>query len=167
MKTSAGPKLPSDQPYALPMNSPVEFEVKFKDPFNLVASISTDWKFGHDDPPVTKWQNTTIYHTFHKEGKYFLWVTIRVNTKFLGTKSFHPIGKTLYVKGWYMHFLFFMLFSNFCDNCQQAIDLNKEARMAIIWPARADSCRVVAKISNRWDYADGRWVLRVILKRKS
>ena len=100
MKTSAGPKLPSDQPYPLPMNIPVEFEVKFKDPFSLVASISTDWKFG-DDPPVTKWKNTTIYHTFQKEGQYSLWVTIRVNTTFLGTKSFHPIEKNLYIKGWY------------------------------------------------------------------
>ena len=95
VKSFAGPKLPSDLKYALPMDSPVEFEVKFKDPFKLVASVSTDWKFG-DGTTVTNWKNTTIHHTFHKEGKYSLWVTIRVNTKSLGKKSF-SIVRNLYV----------------------------------------------------------------------
>ena len=85
--------------YALPRNSPIEFEVKFKDPFKLVASVSTDWKFG-DDFTVRDWQNTTIFHTFQKEGQYSLWVTVRVITKVFGKKPFSPIGKTLHVKGW-------------------------------------------------------------------
>ena len=98
IKSSAGPKLPSNLLYALPRNSPIEFKVKFKDPFNQVASVSMDWKFG-DDSSVTKWQKTRIYHTFHKEGKYSLWVTVRVTTKDFGKKSF-TLGKTLHVKGW-------------------------------------------------------------------
>lgn len=98
IKSSAGPKLPSDYPYALPAKHRVEFEVKFKDPFHLVASVSTDWIFGDHSPFVIEWNKTTLYHTYHEEGNYPLWVTVRANTKFFGKKSSQIIGKTLYVK---------------------------------------------------------------------
>lgn len=114
VKSSAGPKLPSNLRYALPRNSPVEFEVKFKDPFKQVASVSTDWKFGDDSPIKRKWQKTRICHTFSKEGKYSLWVMVRVTTKDFGKKLVPPIRKTLHVKGWYrLHFLFLWQFSVF------------------------------------------------------
>lgn len=96
IKTSTGSKLPSDsKANLLPKNSPIEFELKFNDP-SIVASVSSDWKFGHF--LVTKWPNTTIYHTFHKEGKYGLWVTVRVTTTTHRKKSCSPIHKTLFIK---------------------------------------------------------------------
>ncbi|KAL9956485.1 hypothetical protein ACROYT_G037966 [Oculina patagonica] len=95
--SSAGPKLPSGHTHAIAKNSPVKFEVKFKDRFKAITGVSIDWKFG-DGALVTNWNNTTIFHTYNKEGNYRLWVTIRVHTKYQGKKSFDPIVKYLYVK---------------------------------------------------------------------
>lgn len=112
IKSSAGPKLPSGQPNAIAKNSPVTFEVKFKDPFEVITGVSIDWKFG-DGALVTDRKNTTIVHTYDKEGRYPLWVTIRVKTKYFGQKPFDTIVKTLYVKGWYIYFsLFTIVMSN-------------------------------------------------------
>lgn len=87
IKCSSGPKLPSNNQNAFPTDIPLEFEVNFKDPYNLITGVSTDWKFG-DGSSVRRWPKRTISHTFHKEGKYSNWLTVRVNTKFLGKKSF-------------------------------------------------------------------------------
>ena len=99
IKCSSGPKLPSYHQNAFPTDIPLEFEVNFKDPYNLITGVSTDWKFG-DGSTVVRWPKRTIYHTFHKEGKYCIWLTVRVNTKFLGKKSFPVAVRDLYVKGW-------------------------------------------------------------------
>ena len=102
IKTSAGPKLPSSHTNAIAKNSPVTFEVKFKDPFDVITGVSIDWKFG-DGAMVTGRKNTTIVHTYDKEKSYLLWATIRVDTKYFGkTPKLDPIIKTLYVKGQYI-----------------------------------------------------------------
>ena len=97
----AGPKLPPGHQNKIAKDSPVRFEVKFKNQFKKITGVSIDWKFG-DDASVTDWKNTTIFHTYHKEGIFPLWVTIRI-----GKMSFAPIVKHLHVKGWYM--LYFSL----------------------------------------------------------
>ena len=99
IKCSSGPKLPSNHQNAFPTDIPLEFEVNFKDPYNLITGVSTDWKFGDGSKPVIRWSKRTIFHTFHKEGKYSIWSTVRVNTKFLGKKSF-SVPTHLHVKGW-------------------------------------------------------------------
>ena len=100
IKCSSGPKLPSYHQNAFPTDIPLEFEVNFKDPYNLITEVSTDWKFGDGSKPVVRWSERRISHTFHKEGKYSVWSTVRVNTKFLGKKSFPAVLRHLYVKGW-------------------------------------------------------------------
>lgn len=102
IKTSAGPKLPPGHSNAIAKNTPVTFEVKFKDPFEVITGVSIDWKFG-DGALVTGRKNTTIVHMYDKERSYKLWVTIRVNTKYFGKKPLNPIVKTLYVKGLYIY----------------------------------------------------------------
>ena len=99
IKCSFGPKLPSNHQNAFPTDSSLEFEVNFKDPYNLITGVSTDWKFGDGSKSVVRWRKRTISHTFHKEGKYSIWLTVRVNTKFLGKNSF-SLARHLYVKGW-------------------------------------------------------------------
>ena len=103
IKSSAGPKLAPGHPNAIAKNSPVTFEVKFKDPFEVITGVSIDWKFG-DGALVVDRNNTTIVHAYDKEGSYTLWVTIRVDTKWFGKKPLDPliIRETLYVKGQYM-----------------------------------------------------------------
>jgi len=105
IKTSAGPKLPPGYSNAIAKNSPVTFEVKFKDPFEVITGVSVDWKFG-DGASVIGRKNTSIVHMYDEEGCYKLWVTIRVNTKYFGKKPLNPIVifKTLYVKGLYISF---------------------------------------------------------------
>lgn len=101
IKSSPGPRIPSpsDQPYAIATNSPVTFEVKFKDPFKVITGVFIDWKFG-DGASETNRKNTTMFHTYRKEGTYTLWVTIRITTKYEETQTLDPIDKSLDVKGW-------------------------------------------------------------------
>jgi len=104
--SSAGPKLPSGYANAIAKDSPVTFEVKFKDPFEVITGVSIDWKFG-DDTFVTGRNTTTIVHAYGEEKRYDLWVTIRVDTKYFGkTLNLEPIIKTLEVKGQYIFFTF-------------------------------------------------------------
>ena len=101
IKSSAGPKLPPGHPNSIAMNSPVTFEVKFNDPFKVITGVSgIDWKFG-DGHVVRNCKNTTMLHTYDKEGSYSLWVTIRVNTKYQKKIPLDLINKNLYVKGLY------------------------------------------------------------------
>ena len=97
IKCSSGPKLPSNHQNAFPTDIPLEFEVNFKDPYNLITGVSTDWKFGDGSKSVLRWCKRTISHTFHKEGKYC--ITVRVNTKFLGKKSFSVKGISMWKVG--------------------------------------------------------------------
>ena len=102
IKSSAGPKLPSAHANAIAKNSPVTFEVKFKDPFEVITGVSIDWKFG-DSALVRKRNTTTIVHAYDREGRYTLWATIRVKTKYFGkTLKLGPIIKHLYVRGQYI-----------------------------------------------------------------
>ena len=106
IRSSAGPKLPSGHTNAIPKNSPVTFEVKFKDPFEVITGVSIDWKFG-DGALVRKRKNTTIVHEYNKEECYRLWATIRVITKYFGkTTKLDPIIQKLCVRGQYLFFTF-------------------------------------------------------------
>lgn len=87
IKSFAGLKLPPDKPpYNLPKNSPVEFEVQFKDPQKLVTNVSTDWAFYSQKWNVlhyivTEWPNGTMYHMFPEMGVYMAEVTVRATLK--------------------------------------------------------------------------------------
>lgn len=86
IRSFAGLKLPLDEPYNLPKNSPVEFEVQFKDPQKLVKDVSTDWAF-HSRKwnvlhyIVTEWPNGTMYLMFPEMGVYMAEVTVRATLK--------------------------------------------------------------------------------------
>lgn len=105
IKSFAGLKLPPDKPpYNLPKNSPVEFEVQFKDPQKLVTNVSTDWAF-HSQKwnvlhyIVTEWPNGTMYHMFPEMGVYMAEVTVRATLK--GNQKWPFVFvKKLIVKGW-------------------------------------------------------------------
>ena len=106
IRSSAGPKLPSGHTNAIPKNSPVTFEVKFKDPYEVITGVSIDWKFG-DGALVKKRKNTTIVHEYDKEECFSLWVTIRVTTKYFGkTPKLDPISKKLCVRGQFIFITF-------------------------------------------------------------
>ena len=136
IKSFAGPKLPSDQPYNLPKNSLVEFEVKFKDPQKLVTHVSTDWAFRSQkldvlDYTVTEWPNGTMYNTFPEKGLYVVEVTVRATLKGNQKWSFLFV-KTLFVKGWQFSFLLWLFFF-FLINYNVPIVLESLVMIADIW----------------------------------
>ena len=104
IRSFAGLKLPLDEPYNLPKNSPVEFEVQFKDPQKLVKDVSTDWAF-HSRKwnvlhyIVTEWPNGTMYLMFPEMGVYMAEVTVRATLKGNQKWSF-VFARKLTVKGW-------------------------------------------------------------------
>lgn len=91
-----GPKLPSDEE-KIAINIPARFEVKFKDPFKAVTNVSIDWKFG--DGSIKKGSNScVIFHTYKKEKKYLVWVTVRVETRYYIATETYLISKNVFVK---------------------------------------------------------------------
>lgn len=96
-----GPKLPSDEE-KIAIYIPARFEVKFKDPFKAVTNVSIDWKFG--DGSIKKGSNScVIFHTYKKEKKYLVWVTVRVETRYYIATETYLISKNVFVKGEDLH----------------------------------------------------------------
>lgn len=91
-----GPKLPSDEE-KIAINIPARFEVKFKDPFKEVTSVSIDWDFG-DGSRERNSSSYVIFHKYRKEREYHVWVTVRVKTRHHKAPKLPLISKNVFVK---------------------------------------------------------------------
>lgn len=92
-----GPKLPSDEE-KIAINIPARFEVKFKDPFKEVTSVSIDWDFG-DGSRERNSSSYVIFHKYQEKKEYHVWVTVRVKTRYFKAPKLPLISKNVFVKG--------------------------------------------------------------------